>query len=101
AVALTRRVKKSSAAGLVNAVLRAVSRNKHRLPLPARDDVRAFLETALSHPGWLAERWLARYGAAAAEAWEAFDNAPAPLTIRINPLKANQGEAIAALAAHG
>ncbi len=36
AVAMTRRARKTSAAGLVNAVLRAISRNSHRLPLPLR-----------------------------------------------------------------
>ena len=36
AVAMTRRARKTSAAGLVNAVLRAISRNSHRLPLPPR-----------------------------------------------------------------
>ena len=35
AVAMTRRAKKSSAAGLVNAVLRALSRSRHDLPLPS------------------------------------------------------------------
>jgi len=41
----------------------------------------------LSHPRWLAERWLARHGADAAIAWARFDNAAAPLTLRANLLK--------------
>ena len=57
AVAMTRRARKTSAAGLVNAVLRTISRNSHRLPLPPRPpagDPLPYLEVALSHPGWLA-----------------------------------------------
>ena len=36
----------------------------------------AYLETTLSHPRWLVERWLDRYGFDAAERWAIFDNAP-------------------------
>ena len=97
AVAMTRRARKTSAAGLVNAVLRAISRNSHRLPLPARPPAGAelpYLEVALSHPAWLAQRWLNRYGFEAAEAWEAFNNTAAPMTLRVNRLKGD-GEALA------
>ena len=61
AVAMTRRARKTSAAGLVNAVLRGISRNTHRLPLPRRPpegDALHYLEISLSHPRWLADRWL-------------------------------------------
>lgn len=104
AVAMTRRARKTSAAGLVNAVLRALSRNSHRLPLPLRPpegDPLAFLEVSLSHPVWLANRWLGRYGFDAAEAWETFNNAAAPLTIRVNRLKIDRSTLTEALAAHG
>jgi 16S rRNA (cytosine967-C5)-methyltransferase len=104
AVAMTRRARKTSAAGLVNAVLRALSRNSHKLPLPKRPpggEPLPYLEVSLSHPAWLADRWLKRYGFEAAEAWEQFNNVPAPLTIRINRLKID-GEALTrALAEHG
>jgi 16S rRNA (cytosine967-C5)-methyltransferase len=102
AVALTRRAKKSSAAGLVNAVLRAISRNRRTLPLPRRDEADLdYLEVALSHPRWLAARWLERFGFADAERWELFNNAPAPVTIRVNRLKTTAPELSQALAAHG
>ncbi len=104
AVAMTRRARKTSAAGLVNAVLRALSRNAHRLPLPLRPpdgDPLPYLEVSLSHPGWLARRWLTRYGFDAAEAWEQFNNAPAPLTIRVNRLKSDRESLTRALAEHG
>jgi 16S rRNA (cytosine967-C5)-methyltransferase len=104
AVAMTRRARKTSAAGLVNAVLRALSRNVHRLPLPSRPpegDPLPYLEVSLSHPGWLANRWLERYGFDAAEAWERFNNAAAPLTIRVNRLKIDAPALTRALAEHG
>ena len=39
--------------------------------------------------GW-PNRWLGRYGFDAAEAWEQFNNAAAPLTIRVNRLKTDR-----------
>lgn len=94
AVNLTKRCGKKSAAGFVNAVLRAISRRRHALPLPARPDpstprdaVLDYLSVTLSHPRWLAARWLERLGFDVAERWMQFDNAPAPLTLRVNPIK--------------
>ena len=94
AVSLTRRAGKRSAAPLVNAVLRRVSRERGRLPLPARPDdiedreaVLDYLAVTLSHPRWLVSRWLDRYGFDATEAWARFNNTPAPLTLRANRLK--------------
>ena len=104
AVAMTRRARKTSAAGLVNAVLRAISRNSHRLPLPPRPpagDPLPYLEVALSHPEWLARRWLDRYGFDGAEAWETFNNSAAPLMLRVNRLKTNRGNLEASLREHG
>ncbi len=104
AVAMTRRARKTSAAGLVNAVLRAISRNTHRLPLPRRPpegEALDYLEISLSHPRWLAKRWLTRYGFDAAERWETFNNAAAPLTIRVNRLKTTSEVLIRALGEHG
>ena len=104
AVAMTRRARKTSAAGLVNAVLRGLSRNTHRLPLPLRPpegEPLPYLEVALSHPAWLAHRWLERYGFDAAEAWETFNNGAAPLTIRVNTLKTDAAVLTRTLAEHG
>jgi 16S rRNA (cytosine967-C5)-methyltransferase len=104
AVAMTRRARKTSAAGLVNAVLRAISRNSHRLPLPARPpegEALPYLELSLSHPVWLARRWLSRYGFERAEAWEQFNNEAAPLTLRVNRLKTDSSTVTKSLAEHG
>lgn len=94
AVNLTRAAKKSSAAGFVNAVLRATLRQRHRLPLPLRpSDPRdrtaaiAYLGIRYSHPDWLVARWFDRYGLDDAERWVRFNNDPAPLTVRANRLR--------------
>lgn len=108
AVALAGKVGKKSASGLVNAIARRISRERSHLPLPqrpkavekvagtftgkvpatfSRDGALAYLEKTLSHPGWLAARWLDRYGFEAAERWELFDNQPAALTLRANTLR--------------
>lgn len=108
AVDLAGKAGKRSAAGLVNAVLRRVSRERAQLPLPPRpvdgNDREAacgYLATTLSHPEWLASRWLERYGFANAEAWERFDNSPAPLTLRVNSLKTTREALMRALSARG
>jgi 16S rRNA (cytosine967-C5)-methyltransferase len=94
AVELARARGKRSAAGLVNAVLRRIDRERDRLPLPPRpqepgdrDAALDYLSITLSHPRWLVERWLSRVGFDAAEAWLRFDNEPAPVTLRVNTLR--------------
>ncbi len=104
AVDLAKRAAKKSAAGFVNAVLRAISRGRRDLPLPGRpqnaaDRVAAldYLSITLSHPRWLAERWLDRIGLEPAEAWMRFNNAPAPLTLRVNRLRMTTAELVVEL----
>lgn len=108
AVDLAGKAGKRSAAGLVNALLRRVSRERDQLPLPPRpgdadnrEASRAYLATTLSHPEWLASRWLERYGFESAEAWERFDNSPAPLTLRVNSFRTTRQELIGRLSARG
>ena len=84
AVHLTRRARKSSASGLTNAVLRAVSRNRHRLTWPGREALAEHLSVVHSHPRWLVDRWIERHGESATEAWLAFNNQPAPMCLAVN-----------------
>ncbi|PYR48246.1 MAG: 16S rRNA (cytosine(967)-C(5))-methyltransferase RsmB [Acidobacteria bacterium] len=90
-VNLARRAGKPSATGFVNAVLRAISRNRRALPLPRRprdlsdrEPTLEYLSITLSHPRWLVERWYDRLGPDRAERWLTFNNRPAPLTLRAN-----------------
>ena len=112
AVALARRVGKRSAAGFVNAVLRALAADPASISLPARpatptgtqntiDRSQAldYLATTLSHPRWLAERWLDRHGFEATEHWARFNNQSAPITLRVNLLRTSAKELTGWLAA--
>ncbi len=98
AVALTGKAGKKSASGLVNAVLRRISRERGHLPLPPRPEkvaaifLRDYLATTLSHPEWLVAKWLDRYGFEATEKWALFDNEPAPLTLRANTLRLSRDD---------
>ena len=92
---------RAKASGLVNAVLRQVSRNKNDLPLiPDRDEVQ-YLSIRYSHPKWLVKRLLALLGREEAEAALAADNATAPLTVQINPLKTTMEDLTAELESSG
>jgi 16S rRNA (cytosine967-C5)-methyltransferase len=84
AVHLTRRAGKSSAAGLTNAVLRALSRNRHRLTWPPSDQPGEHLSVVQSHPRWLVDRWMTRYGVKSTQAWLEFNNRPAPMCLAVN-----------------
>ncbi len=74
-----------AATGLVNAVLRRISTQRDRVRFPdPGDEPIEYLESALSLPRWLAERWLMDYGLEAASALARASNLPPPLTIRAN-----------------
>jgi 16S rRNA (cytosine967-C5)-methyltransferase len=79
AVALTVRAKKSSARGLVNAVLRKAARGLPEMKFSDNLD-RLCVET--SHPRWLVERWTQRYGVGYAAAIATANNQPPPITFR-------------------
>jgi len=88
AVELARRYGHRGTARLVNGVLRALLRQHetHHLPdaerLPA-----AHLAVAGSHPQWLVERWLARYGWARTQAMCQTNNRPAGMMLRVHTLR--------------
>jgi 16S rRNA (cytosine967-C5)-methyltransferase len=100
AVELAGKAGKRSAAGFVNALLRRASRERAQLPLPGQPPIDV-LAITLSHPRWLAARWLARHGFDAAERWERFDNNPAPLTLRANTLRTTRDALARTLEATG
>ena len=84
AVELTRRAGKTSAAGLTNAVLRALNKAREAMTWPPQEPLADYLAVVHSHPGWLVQRWLSRYGADATERWLCFNNAPADLCLATN-----------------
>src|SRR5437762_10942315 len=88
------------AAEYTNAVLRAFARRgaREREPAPPRDPIDA-LATRCAFPTWLAARWVARYGAPAAEALMRAMNERPPLTLRVNTLHLSREALAARLAA--
>lgn len=122
AVNLTREIGRAHAAGFVNAVLRSLTRVQHEPPLPAQPDPEElaahentsfedwpqplqdatldYLSTTESHPRWLVERWIIRYGYSSTLAWARFNNTPAPLTLRTNRIKTDRDTLIKELEQH-
>jgi 16S rRNA (cytosine967-C5)-methyltransferase len=108
AVDLTRRGGKSSATGLVNAVLRSLNRDRQKLTWPARPADAADLSATAgyfaivhSHPEWLVSRWLRRHGVDATERWLEFNNRPAALCLAPNRTLASRDALAAELQADG
>jgi 16S rRNA (cytosine967-C5)-methyltransferase len=101
AVDQCREVGAPRAAGAVNAILRSISRQRKALPLPADTDPLAFLSVTLSHPDWLAARWLSRLGFERAHAWAHFNNIPAPVVLRAHTWVESRESLAAWLAGQG
>jgi 16S rRNA (cytosine967-C5)-methyltransferase len=75
-----------SAGGFANAVLRRLSRERGTLVWPDRDAIVEHLSVVHSHPAWLVQRWLERYGERATEHWLQFNNDPPRMTLAANRL---------------
>ncbi len=111
AVALAREVATRGADRFVNGVLRTLSDARRPTSLPAAPDASAgatdrravldYLSVTQSHPRWLVERWLERYGLEAVSSWVRFNNEPPPVTLRANQLKGSRRDLADRLAACG
>lgn len=111
AVSLVRRAGKASATGFVNGILRRLGRERETLAWPpppaesdapgARDAAILHLTHAGSHPRWLVERWVDRYGLDDATAWVRFNNTPPPMCLRANVARMSREALADALAAEG
>ena len=80
-VELAKTLSNRGASGLVNGVLQNMRRDQEDISPPLEDTV-GQLSTWGSHPRWLVERWVARYGAEAAEQIVANNNTPPDIFIR-------------------
>jgi len=87
-------------AGLVNSVLRRLAEEKDAIVPPAGDDAES-LAVWGSHPRWIVERWLARFGPEATRALLLADNRAVPVGLRVNRLRVTRDELIAKLAEAG
>ena len=101
-VKLARKHGHEGTARLVNGVLRKVSANKEHLQWPSQStDLAHYIAVTESHPLFLVERWLKELGEEETLALCHYNNQPAPLTLRINTLKATKEEVIATLTEKG
>lgn len=102
AVELAKTYGHAGVAKFVNGVLRNLLRRLPDLkwPSPEQDLVEA-LAVQYSYPTWLVQEWIQRFGRDEAEQLLAAGNRVAPLTIRVNTLKATREEVAAALQAEG
>jgi 16S rRNA (cytosine967-C5)-methyltransferase len=101
-VRLAKQVSHTGVAAYVNAVLRALERRRGAVSLPrAEADFLAYLTVTQSHPRWLVERWLARYGPQQTMAMCEANNLRAPLVVRVNVLRTTRERLLDSLAADG
>ena len=91
-----------AAAGLVNAILRNAIRNQENMTWPemAKDPGRA-LSVLYSHPRWLVERWLDRYGIGETISISRANNDVPPMTVRVNSLKISREKIVTELSTNG
>lgn len=100
AVEMAKRVAGKWVGGLVNGVLHSLNRERDRITFPdPADDVVGYLATWGSHPQWLVERWVARFGPDGARALVEANNSRPELYIR--PVRVPVDEAVRRLRAVG
>ena len=86
-VELAKDAGRGQAAGLVNAVLRRLCREKDALPaIPERDEAR-YLSIRYSHPKWLVKRLLSLLGREGTEAFLTNSNLPPPAAAQVNTVR--------------
>lgn len=81
-VELVKRRHGIGASKLANAVLRRLDRERDTLVLPTPADRTEALALEYSHPAWIIDRWLARWGEEETRALLAANNGEAPLIAR-------------------
>ncbi len=100
-VALANRAGRRGLAKLVNWGLREHLRRGGEVPLPPETDLVRHLSVRYSHPEWLVERWLARWGRDRVEQALRADNAQGPIIVRTNRLRTTRDSLINRLKSEG
>jgi 16S rRNA (cytosine967-C5)-methyltransferase len=89
-------------ASLVNAVLRNILRQKQKFDLPIKlNDPVEYLTINTSHPKWLIQRWVDRFGKDDARLLAMANNEIKPFTLRANTLRTGRDELIENLIGKG
>lgn len=101
-VKLARKYGHQGTASLTNAILRNIVRGGDNITFPDKDaDPVGHIAAVCSHPHWLVQEWLERFGFDDTLALCSFDNQSAPYTLRVNTLKISREDVLQRLAAEG
>ena len=93
AVDFVKKLQGSKPAGLTNAVLRNIIRNKDSIRYPdPQEDLVGYLSAYYSHPSWMVKRYLERFGKEETEKLLIANNEKPYLTLRINALRVQPEE---------
>jgi 16S rRNA (cytosine967-C5)-methyltransferase len=101
-VRLAKQVAHPGVVAYVNAVLRSVERQREATSFPeVQDDLMAYLVVTQSHPAWLVERWLRRYGPERTVAMCQANNERPPFVVRANRMRTTPEHMLSSLLAEG
>lgn len=93
AVEFVKKLQGAKPAGLTNAVLRNIIRNKDGIRYPNPDeDLIGYLSAYYSHPSWMVKRYLQRFGRVETEELLNANNEKPYLTLRLNALRSQPDE---------
>jgi 16S rRNA (cytosine967-C5)-methyltransferase len=93
AVKLSKKIGHQGHASFANALLRRACKQSGNIALPTiKQSIKDYCVITQSHPEWLVEKWLKRWGAETTIKIVESNNKEAPKYIRINTLKTNKKE---------
>ena len=84
AVELAKKRVRPGAGKLANGILRSIDRNRDALPEPDAIPLARYMSIMYSHPEWMVNRWLDRYGADNTEELLKWNNKRPVYSVRIN-----------------
>jgi len=92
-VEIVKRIQGEKTAGIVNGVLRNISRNIDNIRYPDKnEDIGYYLSIMFSHPRWMVKRWIERFGEIKTEKLLFVNNRRPYNTIRVNQLRSSVDE---------
>jgi len=101
-VELAKKYGNKGASGFVNAILRNVIRSKDKIKYPdINKDAIKYISVKYSHPDWMVQRWIDRYGIEQTIAICSANNERPPLFLRANTLKVSLQQLIESLESEG
>jgi len=91
-VELAKQTLRPGAGDLVNAILRTIDRDREYIPDPTTGDEAEDLAIRHSHPTWMVQRWLERFGAEETVELLEWNNRRPMYSVRVNPVRTSRDE---------